>query len=111
MKLPLHTQTEFPWAFSDADNVPVGECFGTSDNNARAIVSAAQIVQSVNRIAQLAAAIREHNEGCLAACGENEPDIATSRGCRSYLPRGRRCPECPQDWVIEMPSASERGEK
>ena len=39
-----------------------------------------------------------HNESVKASCYW----MQENRGCSDYTIRGRRCPECPQDWLIEI---------
>lgn len=39
------------------------------------------------------AAIELHNAGCVESCN--------SRSCAPFLERGRLCPECPRDWMID----------
>jgi len=52
---------------------------------------------------KLGALIAEHNSGCVMAC--------EARGdCRPYTSRGRKCPDCPKDWMIELPADQEGGE-
>ncbi len=53
-------------------------------------------------------AIREHNDGCDAACVAQRPNERQSGGCGYQKHDGslvygpRRCPSCPQDWKIEL---------
>lgn len=50
------------------------------------------------------AAIREHNKGCLEACGKTSSHqyVKDNRRCDER----RDCPECPKDWMIEYASSS-----
>jgi hypothetical protein len=52
MNTPWHVQEDFPWAFSDANDVPVGECYGSANNGKRAKELAAYIVHCVNEASQ-----------------------------------------------------------
>ena len=47
-KLPWRVQDDFPWAFCDADGVPIGECYGSSNAGEVAKENAARIVRAVN---------------------------------------------------------------
>lgn len=55
--------------------------------------------------------IEEHNQGCDASCKAQRPsDLSgSSTGCGYQRINGtliyntRRCPNCPQDWKIELP--------
>jgi hypothetical protein len=45
-------------------------------------------------------AIKEHNMGCLEACGKytSHQHVRDARRCDSR----RDCPDCPTDWVIDL---------
>lgn len=49
---PWRIQKEFPWAFENVRGTPVGECFGTSNNNKRAKENAKLVVWAVNEYFQ-----------------------------------------------------------
>lgn len=51
------------------------------------------VTAEVERLRDL---IRTHNASCESAC--------TERGdayCEPYVTRGRQCPDCPRDWMID----------
>ena len=50
---------------------------------------------------ELLAKITEHNADCESVCKASGAD----RGCDAYTGRGLRCPDCPRDWLIELPAA------
>jgi hypothetical protein len=52
------------------------------------------------RIAMLEGAIREHNDEMVAGC-ENEHNRRL-RACDDFTQRGRQCPECPRDYLIDI---------
>ena len=54
-------------------------------------------------IERLRAALEKHNAGCLAACTHRSDD------CAPYTKRGRQCPDCPKDWMIELPAVETFG--
>lgn len=64
-----------------------------------------QIAVLIRRAEAAEARIAAHNEGCRQAC--------SARGtCIDYTARGRMCPDCPQDWMIDDDAtAMDRGEE
>lgn len=50
--------------------------------------------------------IRDHNVGCAAAC-----QAMPREHCQPYKSRGRRCPDCPQDDMIDVTAGSAGGSK
>lgn len=54
------------------------------------------------RIAELEAAIKAHNDGCVAACESRQE----AQYCDPYIERGRQCVDCPRDNMIELPVQS-----
>lgn len=59
LHLPWHVQEDLPWAFSNKYGTPVGECFGTSNNNQRAKENAAHVVNCVNQYDKLVEALQK----------------------------------------------------
>lgn len=57
------------------------------------------------RVAQLEQLIHDHNNGCSQSCFA----MAEHGRCEGFTGRGRKCPDCPEDWTIELPAAD--GEK
>jgi hypothetical protein len=49
-------------------------------------------------------AIQDHNMGCISACGQHSSyeHVRKSRNCEQYTSRGKDCPDCPMDWVIDL---------
>lgn len=45
----------------------------------------------------LGALLADHNAGC-------KMDCEARKNCEPYTRRGRKCPDCPQHYVIELPS-------
>lgn len=52
------------------------------------------LLEEVERLKGL---ISEHNRGCRISCAAQR---VTGR-CRDYVKRGRNCPDCPLDWLID----------
>ena len=50
------------------------------------------------KIIELQQRIDSHNEAVTADC-ESKYN-RTIRGCESYIGRGKRCPDCPMDYLI-----------
>ena len=50
-------------------------------------------------------AIKDYNDSCIGAC---EYRVKTNH-CEAYLGRGRNCPDCPRDDVIDYPAAIAAG--
>lgn len=46
------------------------------------------------RVRELEACVDEHNSLCLSSCGAR-------RNCEAWTDRGRTCPDCPMDYLIE----------
>lgn len=46
------------------------------------------------------AIIKEHNDGCAAACNAR-------RNCEDYRVYGRDCPDCPKEWMVDLDPQSE----
>lgn len=63
-------------------------------------------------IERLREQVREHNDGCEAACNAQRPNERQSGGCGYQKHDGsqiysRRCPNCPRDWMIDCHAATE----
>ena len=54
------------------------------------------------RCAKLEAAIKAHNDGCVAACESRQE----AQYCDPYIQRGRQCVDCPRGNMIELPVQS-----
>lgn len=48
------------------------------------------------RVAELEAAIHEHNQDCESSCKARTT-------CDGFKSRRLQCPECPMDWTVEVP--------
>jgi BMFP domain-containing protein YqiC len=54
------------------------------------------------RVAELEAAVKAHNDGCVAACESRQE----AQYCDPYIQRGRQCVDCPRDNMIDLPVQS-----
>lgn len=71
--------------------------------NKIAMDAVAKNEQQAARLAAAEAAIRDHNTGCIEACQ------AQGKRCEPYTDRDLQCPDCPRDWMIEWPRATDNG--
>lgn len=55
----------------------------------------AQVVALEERCKALESLIAQHNESCMSSC-------SVQRYCRSYLIRDLKCPDCPEEWLIDL---------
>lgn len=54
------------------------------------------------RIKELEAAIRTHNKECQDLCGRGEQEAVRCQYRPYFENNGRRCPECPTQWKINV---------
>jgi hypothetical protein len=54
-------------------------------------------LDAADEIERLRGLIEAHNQGCLESCNSQ----AESSRCGAYRSRGRYCPDCPRDWLID----------
>lgn len=72
----------------------IGTWRKTNDDNWQELMDIAKA-----EIARLKGLINDHNKGCRSACvamGKHRFD------CEDYKLRGKDCPDCPKDWLIEQ---------
>ena len=72
--------------------------FGSGTRRAEHYVNANTLDRLRAENERLKNTITAHNSDVDEACRW----MQENRGCSDYIIRGRRCPECPQDWLIEI---------
>lgn len=66
-------------------------------------------IRSTAEIASLRALIESHNAGVIESC-QNAYNRKL-RACDEFQSRGRQCPECPRDDLIDLPAARTQATK